>query len=76
MEVDNLPSYNRLNIVSPYGAALDDEPPKINFTSKDQSRQPHPSQRKFAQARITGFGFPTRSKFFLSIYPTHVMNIC
>ena len=50
MEVDNLPSYNRLNIVSPYGAALDDEPPKINFTDKDQSRQPHPSQRKFAQA--------------------------
>lgn len=25
-KVDNLPSYNRLNIVSPYGVARDDEP--------------------------------------------------
>ena len=26
LKVDNLPSYNRLNIVSPYGVARDDEP--------------------------------------------------
>ena len=49
MEVDNLPSYNRLNIVSPYGAAIDDEPPKIDFNSTDERRRPHPSQHKFAQ---------------------------
>ena len=49
MEVDNLPSYNRLNLVSPYGAAIDDEPTKVNFTSAKAARQPHPSQRKFAQ---------------------------
>lgn len=48
-EVDNLPSFNRLNLVSPYGASIDDEPPKINSTLGGKSRQPHPSQRLFAQ---------------------------
>merc|ERR1712106_795059 len=43
MEVDNLPSFNRLNLVSPYGAAIDDEPAKVNFSSAEAEadRQPH-----------------------------------
>jgi len=49
-EVDNLPSYNRLNIVSPYGASIDDEPEEVNQTAMESWRgQPHPAKRKFAQ---------------------------
>ena len=49
-EVDNLPSYNRLNVVSAYGAALDDEPEEINRTMASWNGQDHPAKRKFAQA--------------------------
>ena len=48
-EVDNLPSYNRLNVVSAYGAALDDEPEEMNRTMPDWNGQAHPAKRKFAQ---------------------------
>jgi len=49
-EVDNLPSYNRLNIVSAYGASIDDEPEEVNQTAMESWRgQPHPAKRKFAQ---------------------------
>ena len=48
-EVDNLPSYNRLNVVSAYGAALDDEPVEINQTMTSWNGQDHPAKRKFAQ---------------------------
>jgi len=48
-QVDNLPSHNRLNIVSAYGAALDDEPTEINKTLPLQNGQAHPARRKFAQ---------------------------
>ena len=50
VEVDNLPSYNRLNVVSAYGAALDDEPEEINRTMASWNGQEHPAKRKFAQA--------------------------
>ena len=43
MEVDNLPSFNRLNIVSPYRAFIDDKP------DSTFGHQPHPSRRMFAQ---------------------------
>ena len=49
-EVDGLPSYNRLNVVSAYGAALDDEPVEINQTMvASLNGQDHPAKRKFAQ---------------------------
>ena len=51
-EVDNLPSYNRLNVVSAYGAALDDEPEEINRTMASWNGQEHPAKRKFAQAGL------------------------
>jgi len=49
VEVDNLPSYNRLNVVSAYGAALDDEPEEINRTMPSWNGQDHSAKRKFAQ---------------------------
>ena len=45
----NLPSHNRLNIVSAYGAALDDEPKEMNGTMILRNGQDHPAKRKFAQ---------------------------
>jgi len=48
-QVDNLPSHNRLNIVSAYGAALDDEPTEMNKTLPLKNGQAHPARRKFAQ---------------------------
>ena len=43
-EVSNLPSYNRLNVVSAYGAALDDEPVEINQTMASWNGQDHPAK--------------------------------
>jgi len=48
-EVSDLPSYNRLNVVSAYGAALDDEPKEVNQTMPRWRGQDHPAKRKFAQ---------------------------
>ena len=43
-EVADLPSYNRLNVVSAYGAALDDEPMEINQTMASWNGQDHPAK--------------------------------
>ena len=48
-EVDNLPSHNRLNIVSAYGAALDDEPDDEGLINPLNNGQDHPARRRFAQ---------------------------
>ena len=43
-EVSDLPSYNRLNVVSAYGAALDDEPKEVNQTLPRWRGQDHPAK--------------------------------
>lgn len=43
-EVSDLPSYNRLNVVSAYGAALDDEPKEVNQTMPRWRGQDHPAK--------------------------------
>lgn len=48
-QVDNLPSYNRLNIVSPYGVARDDEPLETLKNLTGWRGQDHPAKRKFSQ---------------------------
>jgi len=71
-EVDNLPSYNRLNIVSPYGAAIDDEPEIINTTTK--KNRPHPSNHKFAQdTNAVAFDQIPINSLIRKVYDSHMV---
>ena len=74
-EVDNLPSYNRLNIVSAYGAALDDEPEEMNRTMPDWNGQAHPAKRKFSQDvfAVAGDQIP-RKALIRRIYESEIFS--